>query len=269
MNHYPPMGEQPPGSNGGDPPQAPPPQLGEFPLVQQPLPPRQKKQLSLGAWIGIIAGGLMLVLFIAYLAIYLTAVAGGSNQGTDPSPTPKPTPQEPQEDESSRGVVYFLNDTTTFTNGPFWVISVQDGWEALMFNRDGYHHFSHPSSGCELMSYQGYGVDGVVAEDDRSATEETIEAVLRSGLPWDKAIEEPVVDPAGTVVLPGDGYDRVELQRLVTNYQTVDGERKREIYLRTFMPANNLLFVEVDCPATADGEAAETPMLENIRVTEY
>ena len=69
--------------------------------------------------------------------------------------------------------------------------------------------------------------------------------------------------------MPVDWAYSVEMSRYVAIYPTADGDRQRQILLRTFMPDNLALYAEVDCPATPEGDKAAQSVLDGISITEF
>lgn len=229
-------------------------------------PPR--KGLPVGAWIGIGAGALVLLLLIV-LGIGAAIFA---NRPADPLPAPPPT-EVPEETEtpkpSDEFKVYSLDETPDFSAGPFWAVPYLDGWDIVRLNEQGVNQFESVAQGCMYFTYQGLGPKGIPTNNDRKATEQTLETALQIGLPWTAATSNPEVLPDGSFEMPVDGAFAVEVQRFVANYPTADGERKRQILMRTLMPQNLAMYAEVDCPATASGDEAAQAVIDGLSFTEF
>lgn len=230
-------------------------------------PPR--KGLPVGAWIGIGAGALVLLLVVIIgigMAIMLNKPAA-----PDPLPAPPtidaPEPEAPETPTQLDFVT--LDDPADFTSGPYWGVPFEDGWDIVRFDEQGVNEFKNVTAGCMFFTYQGYGPEALKSTDDRGATEETLSTALQIGLPWDAATKSPEVNPDGTVEMPVDYAYSVEMSRYVALYPTADGDRQRQILLRTFMPDNLALYAEVDCPATADGDKVAQKILDGLTITEF
>jgi len=57
--------------------------------------------------------------------------------------------------------------------------------------------------------------------------------------------------------------------KLRADYTSSDGDRTRQIVMRTFMPDDIALYAEVDCPSSAEAEDAAQQMLDGLAITEY
>lgn len=229
-------------------------------------PPR--KGLPVGAWIGIGAGALVLLLIIA-LGIALPFLLKGPAT-SEPAPVP-PTTEVPEEEPETPAQLDLvtLDDPSEFAAGPYWAVPFEDGWDIVRFDEQGVNEFKNLATGCMFFTYQGYGPEGLTATEDRGATEETLSTALQIGLPWTAATADPEVNPDGTVEMPVDWAYSVEMSRYVAIYPTADGDRQRQILLRTFMPDNLALYAEVDCPATPEGDKAAQSVLDGISITEF
>ena len=229
-------------------------------------PPR--KGLPVGAWIGIGAGALVLLLIIA-LGIALPFLLKGPAT-SEPAPVP-PTTEVPEEEPETPAQLDLvtLDDPSEFAAGPYWAVPFEDGWDIVRFDEQGVNEFKNVATGCMFFTYQGYGPEGLTATEDRGATEETLSTALQIGLPWTAATADPEVNPDGTVEMPVDWAYSVEMSRYVAIYPTADGDRQRQILLRTFMPDNLALYAEVDCPATPEGDKAAQSVLDGISITEF
>ena len=229
-------------------------------------PPR--KGLPVGAWIGIGAGALVLLLIIA-LGIALPFLLKGPAT-SEPAPAP-PTTEVPEEEPETPAQLDLvtLDDPSEFAAGPYWAVPFEDGWDIVRFDEQGVNEFKNVATGCMFFTYQGYGPEGLTATEDRGATEETLSTALQIGLPWTAATADPEVNPDGTVEMPVDWAYSVEMSRYVALYPTADGDRQRQILLRTFMPDNLALYAEVACPATPEGDKAAQSVLDGISITEF
>ena len=253
----------------GQPQPGQPPQPGQQYAPGMPptgAPPR--KGLPVGAWIGIGAGALVLLLIIA-LGIALPFMLKGPAT-SEPAPVP-PTTEVPEEEPETPAQLDLvtLDDPSEFAAGPYWAVPFEDGWDIVRFDEQGVNEFKNVATGCMFFTYQGYGPEGLTATEDRGATEETLSTALQIGLPWTAATADPEVNPDGTVEMPVDWAYSVEMSRYVAIYPTADGDRQRQILLRTFMPDNLALYAEVDCPATPEGDKAAQSVLDGISITEF
>ena len=229
-------------------------------------PPR--KGLPVGAWIGIGAGALVLLLIIA-LGIALPFLLKGPAT-LEPAPAPPTTDAPTEEPETPAQLdLVTLDDPSDFSAGPYWGVPFEDGWDIVRFDEQGVNEFKNVATGCMFFTYQGYGPEGLTSTDDRGATEETLSTALQIGLPWNAATADPEVNPDGTVEMPVDWAYSVEMSRYVALYPTADGNRQRQILLRTFMPNNLALYAEVDCPATPEGDKAAQTILDGLAITEF
>lgn len=229
-------------------------------------PPR--KGLPVGAWIGIGAGALVLLLVLV-VGIGMAFVL---NKPAAAPPLPEaPTTEVPEEEPETPAQLDLvtLDDPSNFSAGPYWGVPFEDGWDIVRFDVEGVNEFKNVTLGCQFLTYQGYGPAGLTSTDDRGATEETVSTALQIGIPWTAATADPEVKPDGTVEMSVDWAYSVEMQRYVALYPTADGDRQRQILLRTFMPDNLALYAEVDCPATAEGDKAAQTILDGLTITEF
>lgn len=266
----------PAGQQYGQPPFVPPQLYAQEQYAQgAQLPPGatppRKKGLPVGAWIGIGAGALVLLLVVALGIWVVVGTARPRVSDPMPLPTTEAPAEEPTEEPESPeplGVVT-LDDTFDLTNGVYWGVPFISDWDVVRFDEQGVNEFSNAAVGCQFLSYQGLGAEGITSADDRGATEETIATALQIGIPWTSATASPEVNSDGSVELPVDYAFSAEFQRFVAKYPTAGGDRQRQMVLRAFMPDNIALYAEVDCPATAEGDAAAQEMLDGLTLTQY
>lgn len=234
-----------------------------------PAGPTPRKGLPVGAWIGIGAGALVLLLLIIS-GIFVTTLLR-SAAVPEPIPAPPITEELPEEDPGASDPleVVTLDDVTNFKAGPYWGVPFESGWDIVRFDEQGVNEFSNAAVGCQFLTYQGYGPEGLTSTDDRGATEETLPTAMQIGLPWTAATADPTVTSDGSFEVPVDWTYNVEMQRFVAIYPSADGERQRQMLLRSFMPNNLALYAEVDCPATAAGNEAAQVILDGLTITEY
>lgn len=252
------------------------------PWMQQPAPGFEppKRGLSVGAWIGIIGGALLLVgAAVAVVLLVIVpgmkepdVVAGGdtttsrTTTSTPPSPSPSPSPSPTPPSTGSLG----LDDVASFTAGPFWGVPFDAEWSIVRFDVEGFNEFSNDALQCRFLTFQGFGDPSVTDPGDRAASENTVAAALRIGLPWTGATGEPNVVPNGSrdiMAMAQNHSGDVEMMRLLATYSTASGDRERHILIRTFMPANAALYAEVDCPAGMSDVAED--LFDEMYVTDF
>ena len=290
-----PQAQQPPFPQGAQGPQTPPPPGYGAPQAQppgwppgqpfsgqQPLghqhpglqpsglqPPGQqppKRGLPVGAWIGIGAGAFVLLAGLVIAAILVIGAVSSLNSNLVQEIREVPTsPSAPLEDDEpdidlrdADLEALGLDDASDFSQGPYWNVPFEQGWDIEVFDVDGVNRFSHPASGCSLYTFQGFGDPSVTAADDRAASEATVPVALQIGLPWTAATADPTVETVGVQEVTSYNYEYVEMLRLKATYPTAEGDRERHMLIRTFMPDNVVLYAEIDCPApvalsTSDG----------------
>lgn len=239
--------------------------------------PQQGPALSVGAWIGISLASLGVVV-AAILTITLVIVpamrllaAASPGAGTAPPVTQLPDGEGFEDlpgDSDGASDTVTLDDTADFLAGPFWGIPFQDGWEIDVFDVEGENRFSHPASGCALFSYQGFGPEDAFAATDREATELTVPTALQIGIPWD-ATADPNVSIDDSIELLANYSYPVEMMRLVADYPSPDGDRQRQMVMRTFMPNNAALYFEIDCPATSGAAEVAQQIIDELGITEF
>jgi len=235
----------------------------------QPQPPK-KRGLPVGAWIGIAIGGVVLLGIISLVIALIVWLVLIPKPTPVPETEPVPPVEVPGEDDAPLPTdeVISLDAPSNFTSGPFWAVTYAADWDIVQFDVEGINEFSHAPTGCQFLSYQGYGDPNVTASDDRTATEDTIPTALQIGIPWDFTVEpEVLVD--GSVDVPVDYAYAVEMLKLRADYTSSDGDRTRQIVMRTFMPDDIALYAEVDCPSSAEAEDAAQQMLDGLAITEY
>ncbi len=204
-------------------------------------------------------------------AAFLSLSCRSPSRHLSRSPLPPATEELPEEDPntSEQLEVVTLDDVSNFAAGPYWGVPFEDGWDIVRFDEQGVNEFTNPTAGCQFLTYQGYGPEGLTSTDDRGATEETISTALQIGLPWTAATADPTVTMDGSFEVPVDWTYNVEMQRFLATYPSADGDRQRQMLLRSFMPNNLALYAEVDCPATAAGNEAAQVILDGLTITEY
>ncbi|KKI21015.1 MULTISPECIES: hypothetical protein [unclassified Leucobacter] len=250
------------------PPQATVPQLAP-PVPPYGPPPSAARRLPVGAWIGIGAGALVLLLVIALGVFLVAGVLGAQPRSSTAGSAPSPTPSETAPSDGGAGSGNSLDTRVDFAAGPFWSMTIDsaNGWTAEIIDQQGVNRIRNERTSCVLMTYQGAGDPKASMASDRAATDDTLEAALKIGLPWTGATGSPEVEPDSTVSVPLDGGGSVEMLRLTSRYQTADGERERTILLRAFTPANSALMAQVDCPSWAARTFGD-PALQGLSITE-
>lgn len=232
-------------------------------------PPTAARRLPAGAWIGIGAGALAVLLAAAVGVVFLVGVIGAKPRSTAAEPSASPSPSQTPPSEGGVGSGNSLDTRVDFAAGPFWAVEIDsaNGWTAEVLDRQGINRIVNERTTCALLTYQGSGDPNASTADDRAATDDTIAAALKIGLPWTAATESPDVRKDSTVSVPIVGGGSVEMQRLTTTYPTKDGERQRTILLRAFTPGNAVLMAQADCPSWAMPTFGE-PALAGISVTD-
>lgn len=238
---------------------------GHQPPPQQPygFPQPPRKGLPVGAWIGIAAGALVLVAVIVIGTIFairavssVTANIARELPTTTPSPLPTPTPKDLDDHfETGGSGTLLMTGTADFAAGPWWAVEFEDGWNIDVFDVAGENRFSHPATGCQFYSYQGFGGFASTSDDDQTASEKTLENAVAGGLglEW-QATGSPNIVFDRTVLLDAYGYDEVEMLRYVSDYTVADGSARERVFLiRNFQPSDAVLLAMTDCPAAASG----------------
>ncbi len=251
------------------PPQYAPPQARYAPPQVTPPQTPAARRLPVGAWIGIGAGALALLLVIAIGGFLVAGVLGAQPGSSTAEPSRSPTPSGPAPSEDGSGSGNSLDTRVDFAAGPFWSMTIDtaNGWTAEILDQQGVNRIRNERTSCVLMTFQGSGDPEAPTANDRAATDGTIEAALKIGLPWTGATGSPEVQPDSTVSVPLERDGSVEMLRLTSRYGTADGERERTILLRAFTPANSVLMAQVDCPSWAARTFGD-PALEGLSITE-
>lgn len=255
---------------------APPPHSpGQTPqYAGAPVPPGQPPRRGLPAWAWVVIGvfAALFIGLIVAMAVLIPRIVNEFTDAANPSPLPTegaPAPTDDfDDDDVLGGTVFSLDQQVPLAAGPFWGIGYDADWQIEIWDTEGVNQLSHAESGCKMYTFQGTGVpDAATAATDREATELSIPVALGLGLPWDSAVD-PEVGPDGSWNARFDfGPDQVELTQLRAQYTTTSGEaRERVILLRAFLPVNNVLLAQVDCPA---GESELMDQLEDFSVTQY
>jgi hypothetical protein len=146
-----------------------------------------------------------------------------------------------------------MGDTADSAAGPWWAVSFEDGWNIEVFDVEGENRLSHPASGCQFYSYQGFGGFASASDDDQTASEKTLEGAIGGGLglEW-QATGSPNIAFDRMEMLDAYGYDEVEMLRYTSEYTGTDGSARLRVFLiRNFQPSDNVLFAMTDCPASA------------------
>lgn len=233
------------------------------------LPPR--KGLPVGAWIGIGAGVLIVLLVLAVgIGFVVTAASKPlpkAPQETSESKVPDPPKEEPEAPAELDLVT--LDDASNFAAGPYWGVPFLDGWDIVRFDEQGVNEFKNATAGCSFYTFQGFGPENITAIDDRGASDQTLETALQIGLPWTAATASPEVNSDGSFEMPVDWQYSVEMQRYVAIYPTAEGDRKRQLLLRTFLPSKVAMYAEVECPSTPAGDKAAQEVLDGLTLTEF
>ena len=239
-----------------------------------PVPPGQPPRRGLPAWAWVVLGvvAALFIGLIVAMAVLIPRIVNEFTDAANPSPLPTegvPAPTDDLDDDDFLGgTVYSLDQQVPLAAGPFWGIGYDADWQIEIWDTDGVNQMSHAESGCKMYTFQGTGVpDAAGSATDREATELSVPVALGLGLPWDSAVD-PEVMPNGSLNVRFDfGPDQVELTQLRAQYTTTGGEaRERVILLRAFLPLNNVLLAQVDCPA---GEPELMDQLEDFSVTQY
>ena len=239
-----------------------------------PVPPGQPPRRGLPAWAWVVLG-VVAALFIGLIVAMAVLIPRMMSEFADAAgPSPVPTEQapaptdDPGDDDTLGGTVYSLDQRVTLAAGPFWGIDFDEDWQIEIWDTNGVNQMSHAESGCKMYTFQGTGVpDAAGSASDREATELTIPVALGMGLPWD-ASGEPSVQPDGSWNATLDfGPDQVEMAQLRAQYTSTGGEaRERVMILRAFLPTNNVLLAQVDCPA---GSTELTDRIDDLTVSQY
>lgn len=236
-------------------------------------PPQKRKGLPVGAWIGIIGGGVLLLALVLVAAFMILPRLLGIGFAVDPSaPTGLPEQQTPDTTPEGSGTAgssgtVTLDDQLDYSAGPFWSVPLNSDWDVDTFDVGGYNRFSDPTTGCKILTFQGEGDPAETSNSDRVATRNLIEVALTIGLPWE-ATSNPTVEESGSENLLMDFGDEVELAKYVATYPAADGDRERQILLRAFTPGNAALYAEVDCP-TAEIDRVAGEMFDKMGLTEF
>lgn len=252
------------GQPGGQPapPLEPWQQVAPQQAVHPPVVERQRG-LPVGAWIGIGVGAVtLLALFLVSLIVILPMLTG-LLKGPDPTwtgPGPGPeSPTVPEPTESFGTDRVSLDDSLDIVAGPFWSTPIDEGWDIQIFDEDGYNHFTHSESGCQIVTFQGPGDPSETASDDGTATKNVVPLTFDLGLTWGEEVVASDIDvvPSGELDVLFNFETPVEFQRLSADYEYEGETFNRQMLLRTFMPSNGLLYAEVDCPGTSTDMADE------------
>lgn len=241
------------------------------PPAQAPRSPAQQPQqrrggLPVGAWIGIIGGGVLVLLLLVLLAVFVIVPAVLHLGAPASAPPPATAPPESDAPEPDTDTVT-LDDHLDYAAGPFWSVPFDDEWTIDTFDVDGYNRFSHPETGCKLLTFQGAGDPAETSDSDRVASENLLGVALKIGLPWE-ATADPEVVPEGSVELMFDYAQPVEMAHYRATYPAASGDRERRILIREFTPGNNALYAEVDCPSTEIDGVADG-IFEQLGITQY
>lgn len=255
---------------------APPQAAPGYAPPQLPVPPHPapvRRGLPVGAWIGIGAGALVILLTVVVGVLFVAGALGAKPRSTvsgpTPSASPSPSPSETAPGESGSGSGNSLDSRVDFAAGPFWAVKIDsgNGWKTEVLDQQGYNKLANPPTGCALLTFQGTGDPSASTANDRAATDDTIAAALKIGLPWTGATASPDVRKDSTVSVPIVGGGSIEMLRLTTTYEAKDGERQRTILLRAFTPGNGVLMAQADCPSWAM-QTTGLPALEGLSVTD-
>lgn len=263
-------------------PQAP---LGQGYAATQPAPPPQfappqmppggappGRGLPVGAWIDIGAGALVLlglIVTVVLVGVFALANVGrGVAEIRNGEVPPDQDPPAVTEEPGSQDGTVTLDDHLDYAAGPFWSVPYGDDWDIVTLDQQGYNRFSNPTTGCRLLTFQGSGDPAETTDSDRAASERLIGTALGIGLPWEGATADPVIKPDGSFEVPFDSAQPVEMMRFSAKYATAAGDREREILIRVFMPGNNALYAEVDCPAAEIDETSEE-IFGALGITQY
>ncbi len=232
--------------------------------------PVPRKGLPVGAWIGIGAGAFVFVLLIAVGLVWFILAQTPSAEPIAPAPTTAPQVEpDTGTDRGASGERVSLDDPSNFSAGPFWGVPMESGWDIVRFDEQGVNEFKNSTAGCQFLTYQGFGPEGLTSADDRGATAETIGTAIQIGIPWNSTSMDFELVEDGTQDVEVDWAYPVEMQRYIAKYPSAEGERQRQMLLRVFMPSNIAMYAEVDCPASPAGDEAAKKVLDGLSLSEF
>lgn len=241
-----------------------------------PQPP--KRGLPVGAWIGIAAGALVLLGAIVFTFVFVIGAAGAAfSSTTQERPTttqPAPPLDDDDADDDADDIelgasgTLLIDGVADFAVGPYWEVGFNSEWQIDVFDVGGENRFTHPATGCQFFSYQGFGGFASASDGDQIASEKVLENAVRGGLglEW-QATGSPNIVFDRTVMLEAYGYDGVEMLRYVSDYVHADGSNRQRVFLiRNFQPSDAVLYAMTDCPVAATNVGSD--LMETLRVND-